>query len=475
MRKKIITIALLSLLLIGCNKASDTEVSNGGKSDDTGGKITDTSSASDTDYEGKTEVKDTLFKEAQAGIVNFYKNDQSVTYDVNQKTIYQNESKKGGYRYAIKGTFDQKNGHLYETEDCYTLDSTLENETLSESHGRYIGTSGDEYRAYFSNPTGNGFYTADKASAQYYYEKSFISSYTPTDFASYIETAPTFASFTNMMRYVSGNEATEFSSNVEKTEDGVVLSLQCGVTAIYDNPSYIKMVESYSVTVKDGFVTKFERGISRLRHYPNGYEETNLTSLEVNIRKGFDETFYKTITDLSSYTDMNRGLSFTIPVYYNDYYFSYVNCNVGEDMTEADAWANVSFDGLYYDKELTIPYNSKKPTMDVKALYVKLRTDVDSTKTIVYQFREVTVVSYNNILPTVVDKSMDVSISSKVKDGSTTEVSWNLDWFCNDEDNRKLMLEKMYVNGVETTEDTVDFTLGTVNTIKHTYSTYSLY
>lgn len=479
MRKKIMTIALLSLLLVGCNKASDTEISTGGKSDDTGGKITDTSSESSTDDKGtddggKPVTKDTLFKEAQTGIVNFYKNDQSVSYDVNLKSISDTPAMKSGYRSVIKGTFDQKNGLLYETGEFYAIDSTLKNETLDESLGRYIGTAGDEYRFYCSDSTDKEFYKADKASAQYYYEKNFVSGYTLTDFAPYIEMANTFSSFTDMMRYVSENKVTEFSTDVEKTEDGVVLSFQGGVSASYNDPSYIKIVESYSVTVQDGFVTKFEMGLSALNHYPSGYEDMHLSTLEVNIRKGFDETFYKTFADGSSYIDMNQGFSFTIPVYYNDYYFSYVNCEVGEDMTDADAWANVAFDGLYYDKELTVPYNSKKPTMDVKALYVKLRTDVDSTKTLVYQFDEVSVISYNNIIPTTVEKTIDVLTSAEVKDESTTVFSWELPWIKSDENSRDMILEKMYVNGVKTTEDTVDLTLGTVNTIKHTYSTYQL-
>lgn len=472
MKKKIITLALLSLFLVGCNKASESVVTDSPKTETSA--TDDKGTDKDTDSDGeKINEKDALLKGLQEGITNFRKNDQSLSFDIKYKTLSDTATRKGGYRFTGQGTFDPKNGLVYDAGEYYEIDSTTESETLDSAYLRYIGTADSEYRSYYSDGTNNYFYKADKYTAQYYYEQSFVSEFTLEELTPYLLAADSFASASKMIRYIASDQITEFGFDIEKVDDEIVLSISTESSAIYSDPTYLKHVGSYTITVKDGYVSKFTNESSSMRIYPNGYEESTKSTTEATITKGFDETLFKNF-DPSSYTDKNQGIAFEIPIYYDDYYYSYVSCSVDDDIQNVDVWVNNLFDGLYYDKEFTIPYNSRKPTMNDKALYVKLKTSTESTKTIIYQFDEVTVISYDNILPKRVKKTFDADTSTEVKDGSTTEVSWDLDWTFNEE-GRDGVLEKMYVNGVETTEDSVDFTLGTVNTIKHTFSTYNLY
>ena len=480
MKKKIITLALLSLFLVGCNKASDSVATDSPKTDDTSSKKTETSATDDrgtdkdTDGDGeKINEKDALLKELQTGITNFRKNDQSLSYDIKCETLSDTDTKKGGYRSIVQGTFDPKNGLVYDAGEYYEIDSTTETETLYGSFLTYIGTADSGYRLYYSDGTNNYFYKADKYSAQYYYEKNFVSEMTLEELTPYLLAADSFASASKMIRYIANDSITEFAFDIEKVDDEIVLSISTESTAFYSDPTYLKFLGDYSITVKDGFVSKFTNESTSMRIYPNGYEESTKETTEAIITKGFDETLFKNF-DPSSYTDKNQGMAFEIPIYCDDYYYSYVSCSVDDDIQNADVWVNYLFDGLYYDKDFTIPYNSRKPTMNDKALYVKLKTSTDSTKTIIYHFEEVTIISYENIILKKIKKTFEADSSDEVKEGSTTEVSWDLDWHFNEE-NRDAVLEKMYVNGVETTEDSVDFTLGTVNTIKHTLSTYNLY
>ncbi len=110
------------------------------------------------------------------------------------------------------------------------------------------------------------------------------------------------------------------------------------------------------------------------------------------------------------------------------------------------------------------------PSTDVEKLYVKLKIGTDFSNALIYQLDEVTSISHDNIIPSSVDKTISVNTETELKEGSTTEVSYELPWEWSFEVKRNQILEKMYINGVETKEDSVDLTLGTANTIRHTYT-----
>ncbi len=459
MKAKPIAFTLLALLLIGCNSAkSDNPVSS---------KKEDTGSETNTDKESETiNEKDDLFKEVKTGLANFYKNDQSVTYSYTNNSFYSSGRK---CRDTIVGTLDAINGLMYNKIESFEQKTSDAEETNLYSAMSYVGKSGDEYTGYAGLVGNLTAEKADKSFALYTYKTGFVDGYCKDVIHSYIEMADSFASVTEMVRYDASYYLSEYNADIVKDEEGIVLSFDLVSFGYYFDPYYRRNEQNYKIVVKDGFVSKLYSEYTTSDCYPNGDILTYGATISIDFKKGFNQTFYDSCTEISSAVDSNKGVSFTIPIYYEDYYYDEVDCEVGKQISEAYD-AVTKFDGLYYDKEFTIPYQSRMPSTDVEKLYVKLKTGTDTSNALIYLLDEFTSISHDNIIPPSVDKTISVNTETELKEGSTTEVSYDLPWEWSFEEERNHILEKMYINGVETKEDSVDLTLGTVNTIRHTYT-----
>ncbi len=468
MRKKIASLALLSMLLFGCNKTSDTEVSDSGMNTDTGGKITDTSKTdkdTDKDTDKETPVdKEALYKEFRKGFDSFFEYDQDVTYEclytVSETGLDETTAKM---KSTTKGTIDRTNGLALSTESVSATDPTTNTDVEVSSTTQYIGVSDGNYSYYVNDGTDRIVYEADKTYANYFYKDRIIGYYGLDELNEVLEGANTFAVSSSALKYFFSDFTTGLTTDISETDEGIVFSFDI-VEDDHDDYYFAKTTGGYSYTVKDGWLTKIAMHAAEYDYYPNGKTKSELYNMEVNFKKGFDVTFYQSFTDTSSYTASVHGAPFSIDVYYEDYYYTTLSCYIGEVISSDSYTSDDKIDGMYFEKDYKTAYTEKKCSSDMTDLYVKLKTKAPTTNAIIYELTEKTTLYYNNVIPTNVSKRLSVQLASS----SYVRYLWEHD----DEDERELAKETVTINGVTTTDDGITVQLGVVYLIKHTYSTY---
>ncbi len=466
MRKKIITLALLSLLLIGCNKTSDTEATEATKTSDTGGKTTDTSKTdTDTGKETDTDAdKDALYKEFIKGFNAFFQNDQDVTYEtIYTATVDDLDGTTNKMKDSVKGTINRTDGLAYSLDTVYLVDPSTNEETEYGSSSYYIGLGGGNYKYFVGDGSNKKIYNADKNYVNYFYNDHIIDNFGLDEMKEMFVNTTTFTGVTAALKYSFSSFVDEMITDISETEDGIVFSFEIKADS-HEDYYFSKITGGYSYTVKDGYLSKMNFHSLEKNYYPNGKKSSDAVNMEVSFKKGFDETFYKTFNDFSSYFDTGEGAPFSFDVYYEDYYYTTLYCKIGEDISLSTNTSSDLVDGLYFDKDYKTAYTEKKCSSDITEMYVKLKTTAPSTKAIVYELTDKTVLYYDNVLPTTVNKRLSASAAN----ASYVKYSW----VHSDEEKRELANETITVNGVKTTEDGINVQVGVVYLIQHSYSTY---
>lgn len=464
MRKKIMTLALLSLLLVGCNKVSDTEVSENGKNSETGGNITDTSTT-DKDTDKETSVdKENLYKEFRKGFDAFFEYNQDVTYECLYTASATNlDETEDKMKSMTKGTIDRTNGVALSIDHVYATDPTTNTDIEVSSTTQYIGASDGNYSYYVADGSDRIIYEADKSYVNYFYTDRVIEYFGLDEMNEVFEGAKDFATSSAALKYCFSYMATDITTDISKTEEGIVFSFDL-VEDNHDDYYFSKIAGGYSYTVKDGWLTKIAMHSTEYDHYPNGKKKSEIFNMEVSFSKGFDDTFYKSFTDTSSYTASVHGAPFSIDVYYEDYYYTTLSCYIGEDISCNSYTSEDKIDGMYFERDYKTAYTEKRCSSDMTALYVKLKTMAPTTNAIIYALTEKTTLYYDNVFPTSVSKRLSIQLANPSYVG--------YGWEHTDQDERELANETMTVNGVTTTDDGITVQAGVVYLIKHTYSTY---
>ncbi len=462
MRKRVLTLALLPLLLIGCNKASDSEIADGSasnKTDETTSKKTDgDTSGKETD---PTVDKESLYKQFKSGFDSFFANDQDVTYEC-QATMNTSDE-DGAFKSIIrgKGTLGRENGLFYNEMNSYMVDSATGTETLFENKINYTGVADGKNMYYEKEDEDRTSYIVD----QYYYSTAYenaLSQWGLDEIDSVFGGATSFKAATASIKYSLARGGATIGCDVVNSEQGIAFTIEMDQEEI--DVYFGKSVSSYSFVVKDGFLSKMIMSYDESTYYPNDTSASYSGMLEFNFEKRFDESFYKTFQDFSSYVASTKGVKTSVEVYYEDYYYDSLSYYLGSDI-ELDSTMLACFDGLYYDKDFKMPYTSKKCTSDVKEMYVKLKSTPDASMSIVYELTEATTIFYNNVLPATVWKEINIAYS-------TSSTYWSYSWKKTGESDRARLNEKMTVNGIETTDNGIVLQNGVIYTIKHTYTSY---
>ncbi len=481
MRKRLLAISLLPLLLVGCNKVSDNESmpnETEGSASETIDKTEETTSETidkteettsetiDKDtYEKESDTtvdKETLYQQFKSGFDAFFSDEQNLTYECQMTMSGVDE----GVNYKAitrgKGTHDRENGLFYNERNSYSVDSETDTETLFQNDVNYVGVVDGENMYYEKEGEDKTKYVVD----QYYHSLAYedaMSEWGLNDIEYVFENAASFEMAAAAAKYLIGSLGTTIGCDIANSEQGVTFTIRMEQE---DRGNYYlaKTVGGYAFVVKDGFLSKTIVSYAEDEYYPNGTTSSSSGLFECDLEKGFDESLYQTFQDFSSYTPSTTGVKMDVDVFYEDYHCRSINYYLGSDI-ELDDYMLSCFDGLYYDKDFTIPYKDKKCTSDVTKMYVKLKSTPNPEASIVYELTETTTLFYKNVLPPTVRKEIDAAYLA-----SSTYRSYS--WKNVDEDDRTKANEKVTVNGIETTDDGITLQLGAIYMIKHTYSTY---
>ncbi len=462
MRKRIISLTLLSLLLIGCNEVTDPVMN----ADGTNGNAVGNNTRAEEEKKGQTADTNALFTEFKAGVTAFYQSDSDMTYEYTEKGTGEDSEDRTEQTVTAKGTYKASDGFFFEKYNSVDKDLVAKTEDRYGSEW-YCGLISDEYRFLSGQSVDEGEKTrkssiADRHVAKYYMESRVFEDYDIEDMCEYTVNSKNFDTLGAIIKYADPDlaNATDYKYDIAKTDEGVVFSCS-GNLFYYECDYYYEESKEYSLTVKNGFLTGYHYSMTEFSVTPSGVKESESTTLDIAFKNTFDETFYQSITDIASYPEPSDNVPIPVDVYYGDYYVLNVYGLCGGDIQVGDT----RIDGLYYDKECTIPSTSKKYTSDVRKMYCKLKATAGTDNAYCFTMNEITYLYYGIDYPSEVDKYMALF--------TATSTTFRLPWKFSGTKQEKA-LEKMYVNGVETTETTLDVTFGNVYFIKHTFSTYTL-
>lgn len=262
MRKKIITLALLSLLLVGCNKTSDTEATDASKTSDTGGKTTDTSKT-DTDTGKETDKdtdkdadKDALYKEFIKGFTAFFQNDQDVTYEtVYTATVDDLDGTTTKMKDSVKGTINRTDGFAYSADTVYLVDPSTNEETELGTRSKFIGIGAGKYKYFVDDGSNKKIYNADKNYVNYFYNDEVIDNLGLDEMKEMFVNTTTFTGVTAALKYSFSSFSDEMITDITETEDGIVFSFEIKADS-HEDYYFSKITGGYSYTVKDGYLSK---------------------------------------------------------------------------------------------------------------------------------------------------------------------------------------------------------------------------
>ncbi len=192
-------------------------------------------------------------------------------------------------------------------------------------------------------------------------------------------------------------------------------------------------------------------------------------SQEITYSGAFDEEFYDSF-DKEGYVDSGEGERFGVPVYFeNDYYCdrNVLSFKCGASGTSYNYFEDAC--EFYYDKEFTRKYNGEEVIPgSVDRFYAKpvsLGEDYAS----IFIFDEVTSIDPSGFFEPSLDKDYRFNTSVSTSGGESS--IYTLQHY-EDEDGKKI--GKMYVNGVETTEDKIIVEPGEVYIIENKYTLYEV-
>lgn len=461
MRKRIISLALLSFLLIGCNEITDPVMN----ADGTNGNASGNNTRVEEEKKGQTADSNALFTEFKAGVTAFYQNNSDMTYEYTTTFTGEDSEDKTEETTTAKGTYKASNGLFYEKQNSVEKDLVAKTEE-TRGYEWYCGPVSDEYRFLSARTNVDGTktresYIADRYVAKYFMECRVFEDYDISNLCEYIANSKDIDTLGAIIKYVDTDlaSATDYKYDIAKTDDGVVFSCS-GKPFYYESECYAEGNVDCSLTVKDGFLTSYHYSRTEFTVSPDGVKESESASIDITIKNTFDETFYQSVSDIVSYPEPSDNISIPVDVYYGDYSVLTVYGQCRGDIKVGDSHV----DGLYYDKECTIPSTSRKYTSDVRKMYCKLKTTAGTDNAYCYVMTERTYLYYGIDYPSLVDKYMSLS---------TYSTTFNLPWRYSGTEQEKAM-EKMYVDGVETTEKTISLTYGSVYFIRHTFSSYAL-
>ncbi len=470
MRKQIVPLTLLALLFVSCGKTDDSVTSS--SADTSTGKISESSAADTgkkTDDEKKDSeiAKDALFVDLKSGVTAFMEDNHDMTYEYVAKSSYKDPEEHTESTTNAKSTFNGENGLLYFKLDTLDKDYTSNTEEVDQDEKDYFGIMNNEYRKFYSYLSDDSekheTYKADKYAANYAHKRYLWneSSDYMESICNYIVNSKDLSTLGSIINYVHMECILDYRYDIEKTNSGIVFSFE-GTQNYSDSENYYEYRSECSVVVKDGFVSEYHYSTAYSTEYPDKTVLLETESIDMNIKGSFDESFYKSFFG----TYPSEAATFYVPVeiYYEDYYYSTVYMGIGENISGDSDNLNSDFDGLYFDKDCTIPYTAKKYSSDVRKMYLKLKTEAGSTYADIYTLTERTYLYYGIDYPSNVGKSIKVE--------TITNIVYNLPWKYSV--NKESALEKMYVNGVETTEKTFDVTMGEAYVVRHTFSSYAL-
>ncbi len=461
MRKRIIPFTLLSFLLIGCNEITEPVVNADGKK----GNGEDNTRVEVEKKDQNVDVN-ALFMEFKNGVSAYYQYDQSLTYEYTKKDTTDNPEDKREEINTVKGTYHVTDGLFYEKQTYVDKDFIAKTEERRD-YEEYTGKFSDEYR-YLSSMDESGTksmssYVADKYYAKVLMKCGFYDFDYLGGFSKYIVNSKDINTLGAIIKYVDTDlhYATDYKYDIAKTDDGVVFSFG-GTLFYFMSDYYEEMSVEYSLTVKDGFLTGYHYSTSYFRQRPDGMRGSESSTVDVAMKNSFDNDYYQNVSDIASYPEPISNAETSVDIYYEDYYVFSIYTLCGGEVKSADS----HIDGLYYDKECTIPSTSKNYSSDVRKMYCKLKNTAETDRAYSYVMTERTYLYYGIDYPSYVSKYMIFY--------NLLSTTYKLPWRYSSDNFKERTFEKMYVDGVETTETTIDITFTNVYLVKHTYSSYLL-
>ncbi len=469
MNKKVILVLSL-LCLASCanssngDSSSPTEQSNEASSSEQSSIVPTPSSSQSESKEDPQEDKEALFSQLKAGFVDFASYDDDVTFDFSIVAKEEIEGVENSMRMAGEGTLDREdNLYCIGTKTYFTDPSTQEETEVDESY-KHIGLEDGKYSYYTLSSGNKDRYEADKGSAKYLFEYEFMGDIGVEYIGSIVSAAESFSAFSSALKYKSA-EFQSFACEIDKEKDGgITLKFTLETFSLYNTFDYYKA--ECALAVKNGYLSSFSRTITSNTVYPDKTETKETTEISVNFSKGFDQALYSSFSDQASYVDTGEGMEIKVRAYYNGYYFDSFYSHVGGSLDYSYSW-NDLFEGVYYDENYTIPASSRAYSSDVREVYIKLNTTVDSSKAILYVLTDKTSYYPDDILPKETEKTLDAYIK-------TSASTYALSWKNSEPDDRKRCLETYKVNGIATSDNSFSFNLGSVYLIEHAYSCFSV-
>lgn len=463
MNKKI-ALVLSLLCLASCGTSASNESSpSSAQSQESSFTPTPTSSSQSESKDEPPADKEALFAAFKAGFDDFYDYDDDLAFTFSMAASEAEGEEEASMRMEGKGTLDRKNGLYYLGSKTYANDPTTETEVEVDADSKYIGVSDGDYSYYHFSSGDKTRYAADKTSAAYLFEYDFIDDIGIDYIGSVVSSAESYAVFSSAIRYLL-IDYPSFTCDIGKADDGgITLDINMESYSLYN--TFERITTECIMTVKDGYLSDFALVASSERTYPDKSLVKEKTEMNVGFKKGFDSALYSTFTDQSSYTDSGKGMEVKVRAYYDGYYYDSFYSEIGGGLDFSYSW-NDLFEGVYYDKDFTIPASSKKFSSDARKVYIKLKTTADSSNAIIYVLTDKTSYYPDDIIPKKTEKTIDAYIK-------TSAATYSLSWKNSDTDERKKCSETYKVNGIATSDNSVSISLGSVYFIEHAYSCFS--
>ncbi len=460
MNKKV-TLVLSLLCLASCTNSGNDESSSPTEQSSI---VPAPSSSQSESKEDPQEDKDSLFSQLKTGFVNFASYDDDVTFDFSMVATEEIEGVKEKMRMAGEGTLEREDGLYCISKKTYFTDPSTQDELEVDEDYKRIGLEDGKYSYYTLSSGNKDRYEADKGSAKYLFEYEFMGDIGVEYIGSIVSSAESFSAFSSALKYKSA-DFHGLACEINKEKDGgITLKFAMETFSLYNTFDYYKA--ECALAVKDGFLSSFSTTMTSNTVYPDKTETKETTEISVNFSKGFDQALYSSFSDQASYVDSGEGMEIKVLAYYNGYYYDSFYSHVGGSLDYSYSW-NDLFEGVYYDENYTIPASSRAYSSDVREVYIKLNTTVDSSKAILYVLTDKTSYYPDDILPKETEKTLDAYIK-------TSASTYTLSWKNSDSDDRKRCLETYKVNGIATSDNSLSFNLGSVYLIEHAYSCFSI-
>lgn len=421
------------------------------------------SSSQSESKEDPPEDKEALFSQLKTGFVDFASYDDDVTFDFSMVATEEIEGVEASMRMAGEGTLDRENGLYCLGKKTYFTDPSTKEEVEADEDYQRIGLEDGKYSYYTLSSGDKDRYEADKGSAKYLFEYEFMGDIGVEYIGSVVSSAESFSAFSSALKY-KGADYQSFACDIGKEKDGrITLKFAMETFSLYNTYDHYKI--EYALAVKDGYLSNHSAAITSKTIYPDKTETKETTQISVNFSKGFDQALYSSFSDQASYVDSGEGMQVKVRAYYNGYYYDSFYSRVGGSLDYSYSW-NDLFEGVYYDEDYTIPASSRTYSSDVREVYIKLNTTVDSSKAILYVLTDETSYYPDDVLPKETEKTLDAYVK-------TSASTYTLSWKNSDPDDRKRCLESYKINGIATSDNSFSFNLGSVYLIEHAYSRFS--